>query len=59
MTIITIPRILQEKLTEEGADALVEILDKQTVPNEPCFLKSGGNLSHFACYMLNLLLFFY
>ena len=28
MTIITIPRILQEKLTEEGADALVEILDK-------------------------------
>ena len=28
MTIITIPKILQEKLTEEGADALVEILDK-------------------------------
>ncbi len=28
MTIITIPKILHEKLTEEGADALVEILDK-------------------------------
>ena len=28
MAIITIPRILQEKLTEEGADALVQILDK-------------------------------
>jgi rubrerythrin len=28
MAIITIPKILQEKLTEEGADALVEILDK-------------------------------
>ncbi len=28
MAIITIPRILQEKLTEEGDDALVQILDK-------------------------------
>ncbi len=28
MTIITIPKILREKLTEEGTDALVEILDK-------------------------------
>ena len=27
MAIITIPKILQEKLTEEGADALVHILD--------------------------------
>ncbi len=28
MSIIAIPRILQEKLTDEGANALVEILDK-------------------------------
>lgn len=28
MTVISIPRILQEKLTAEGADALVGILDK-------------------------------
>lgn len=28
MAIITVPKILQERLTEEGADALVEILDK-------------------------------
>lgn len=28
MSIIAIPRILQEKLTDEGASALVEILDK-------------------------------
>ncbi len=28
MAIITIPKILQEKLTEEGANALVGILDK-------------------------------
>ena len=27
MAIITIPKILQEKLTEEGADALVRVLD--------------------------------
>ncbi|QII11825.1 hypothetical protein KsCSTR_24460 [Candidatus Kuenenia stuttgartiensis] len=31
----------------------------QTGTNEPCCLKSGGNLSHFAYFMLNLLLFFY
>src|SRR3990167_4233545 len=28
MPIITIPKILQERLTEEGAKALVDILDK-------------------------------
>jgi hypothetical protein len=28
MSIIAIPRVLQEKLTDEGASALVEILDK-------------------------------
>jgi len=28
MSIITIPKILQEKLTDEGANALVEILDR-------------------------------
>ncbi|WP_347274018.1 hypothetical protein [Candidatus Kuenenia sp.] len=28
MAIITIPKILREKLTEEGAEALVEVLDK-------------------------------
>lgn len=28
MTIITIPKILREKLSEEGADALVEVLNK-------------------------------
>ncbi|MBF8275960.1 MAG: hypothetical protein HW390_1033 [Candidatus Brocadiaceae bacterium] len=28
MAIITVPKILQERLTEEGSDALVEILDK-------------------------------
>ncbi len=28
MSIITIPKILREKLTDEGANALVEILDK-------------------------------
>ncbi|MCF6148100.1 MAG: hypothetical protein E3K37_05520 [Candidatus Kuenenia sp.] len=31
MPIITIPKILQEKLTEEGAKALVDILDKVEV----------------------------
>lgn len=34
MAIITIPKILQEKLTEEGADARVEILDKVEEQNE-------------------------
>ena len=28
MTVIAIPRILQEKLTAEGAEALVEIINK-------------------------------
>ena len=28
MTVITIPKILRDKLTEEGADAFVQILDK-------------------------------
>ena len=28
MTVISIPRILRDKLTDEGADALVQILDK-------------------------------
>lgn len=28
MTIITIPKILREKLSEEGDDALVEVLNK-------------------------------
>ncbi len=28
MTVIAIPKILRERLTDEGADALVEILDK-------------------------------
>jgi len=28
MTIITIPKILHEKLSEEGADALIEVLNK-------------------------------
>ena len=28
MTVITIPKILRDKLTDEGADALVQILDK-------------------------------
>lgn len=28
MPVITIPKILQEKLTDEGANALVQILDK-------------------------------
>ncbi len=28
MTVIAIPRILQDKLTPEGAEALVQILDK-------------------------------
>ena len=28
MTVITIPKILREKLSEEGADALVEVINK-------------------------------
>ena len=28
MTVIAIPRILRDKLTDEGADALVEIINK-------------------------------
>lgn len=28
MPVITIPKILREKLSEEGADALVEIINK-------------------------------
>jgi len=28
MTVIAIPKILRDKLTDEGADALVQILDK-------------------------------
>mgnify|MGYP001588653457 CR=1 len=28
MTVISIPKILREKLTDEGADALVEILNR-------------------------------
>jgi hypothetical protein len=28
MPVITIPKVLREKLTEEGADALVEIINK-------------------------------
>lgn len=28
MTVIAIPRILRERLTDEGADAFVQILDK-------------------------------
>lgn len=28
MTVIAIPKILRDKLTDEGADAFVEILDK-------------------------------
>ena len=34
MTIITIPKILQENLTEEGARAFVEILDKVEARSE-------------------------
>ena len=34
MPIITIPKILQEKLTDEGADALVRILDKIEVRSQ-------------------------
>lgn len=34
MAIITIPKILTERLTEEGANALVEILDKVEVRSE-------------------------
>lgn len=34
MAIITIPKILQEKLTEEGADALVRILDVVEVQSQ-------------------------
>ena len=28
MTVITLPKILRDRLTEEGADAFVQILDK-------------------------------
>ena len=39
MTIITIPKILREKLTEEGADALVGVLDKVEDRSEAHTLK--------------------
>lgn len=39
MTIITIPKILREKLTEEGAEALVGVLDKVEDRSEAHTLK--------------------
>lgn len=38
MTVITIPKILREKLSDEGAEALVELLDKTGTRSEESML---------------------
>lgn len=38
MSVIAIPRVLREKLTDEGAEALVELLDKAGTKSEEIIL---------------------
>ena len=39
MTVIAIPKILRDKLSDEGADALIELLDKTGTKSEENILE--------------------
>lgn len=41
MSVISIPKILREKLSDAGADALVELLDKVSEQSESAMLKQA------------------
>jgi len=38
MTVISIPKILRDKLSDDGADALIELLDKASTRSEEAML---------------------